>query len=54
VAVEGYPPIEVAEPFAGHRSLLQAGDTVFLQPDPARVNLFTADMSASLMGGGEP
>ena len=51
VAVDGYPPVEYIEPFTGRKPAHAAGDTVLLRPDTARVNLFTEDLSASLMGG---
>ena len=52
VALPGYPAIEFAQEFTGTDCLREPGETLYLQPDPRRVNLFTGDLAHSLMEGG--
>ena len=52
VALPGYPPIEYAQDFTGSCRMYEPGEVLFLQPDLGRVNVFTEDLSRSLMEGG--
>lgn len=52
VALPDQPPVEYAQDFTGGCQIYEPGDTVFLQPDLGRINVFTADLSRSLMKDG--
>jgi iron(III) transport system ATP-binding protein len=52
VALPGQPPVEYAQDFTGSCRVYEPGETVYLRADPGRANVFTADLSRSLMKGG--
>ena len=49
--VPGQPSIEYSQDVGHAEHILEVGDVVTLHPNPAKVNLFTADGSHSLMEG---
>ena len=49
--VPGQPSIEYSQDVGHAEHILEVGDTVTLHPNPAKVNLFTADGDHSLMEG---
>ena len=49
--VPGQPSIEYSQDVGHAEHILEVGDVVTLHPNPAKVNLFTADDSHSLMEG---
>ena len=49
--VPGQPSIEYSQDLGHAEHILEVGDTVTLRPNPAKVNVFLADGSRSLMEG---
>ena len=50
VALEGYPPVELEQAFSGSAGFAK-GEKIHLRVNEKRVNLFTEDLSTSLMKG---
>lgn len=51
VALANQPSLEYSQDLGHAERILEVGDTVYLKPNPAKINVFTADGSRSLMEG---